>query len=129
MNSSSNEARSRQIGQKPGDEAIRSSLPTDDPEFLEIAAEFVATLHARASDMRRALAAADASALVQLAHSLKGAGGTAGFGAFTEPAARMESSARSGDLAATKEAFAEVTAIIARIVVSAPEPARSDPST
>jgi signal transduction histidine kinase/ActR/RegA family two-component response regulator/HPt (histidine-containing phosphotransfer) domain-containing protein len=70
-----------------------SSLPMDDPEFREIAEEFVACLGEKLDAMREALAVKDSDELKQLAHWLKGSGGSIGFDPFTEPAARLEQSA------------------------------------
>ena len=75
---------------------LTSSLPLDDPDFREIAEEFVERLREKAAAMQSALASGDFEELYELAHWLKGAGGTAGFAAFTAPAHRLEHSARVG---------------------------------
>jgi CheY-like chemotaxis protein/HPt (histidine-containing phosphotransfer) domain-containing protein len=77
-------------------EELVSTLPTDDADFREIVAEFVERLHEKLAAMRAAWAAEDLPELIGLAHWLKGAGGTAGFAAFTQPAHQLEQYARQG---------------------------------
>jgi CheY-like chemotaxis protein/HPt (histidine-containing phosphotransfer) domain-containing protein len=69
---------------------LASSLPTDDPEFREIVEEFVQRAHQQWEAMNRAWADQNLAEMAALAHWLKGAGGTAGFDAFTEPARHLE---------------------------------------
>ena len=85
-------------------EPLACSLPLDDAEFREIASDFVATLQEKLKAMESAMATRNQTELARLAHWLKGAGGTAGFAAFTEPAKRLENSAREArwDQAATE---------------------------
>ena len=57
----------------------------------------------------------DYEALADHAHWLKGAGGTVGFGDFTDPATRLESLARSGstdDIATTLQELVELAEAI-----------------
>ena len=74
---------------------IECSFSLEDPDFLEIAEEFVLRLNEKLVAMRDASSRGDARELQILAHWLKGAGGTAGFDAFTEPACKLETAARS----------------------------------
>jgi signal transduction histidine kinase/CheY-like chemotaxis protein/HPt (histidine-containing phosphotransfer) domain-containing protein len=69
---------------------MRSTLPTDDAAIREIVLEFVDSISTRLDAMSEALAAENYDELARLAHALKGSGGTAGFGCFTQPAARIE---------------------------------------
>jgi CheY-like chemotaxis protein/anti-sigma regulatory factor (Ser/Thr protein kinase) len=55
--------------------------------------------------------------LARLAHALKGAGGTVGFGEFTEPAVRLEEAALTADAAEIAQALETIRDIAARIVV------------
>ena len=73
---------------------IHSTLPTDDADFCEIIAEFESRLREKLGDMRRAISTQDCEELAQLAHWLKGSGGTAGFHAFTDLAKELELLAR-----------------------------------
>ncbi|MCM2373419.1 PAS domain S-box protein [Aporhodopirellula aestuarii] len=79
-------------GQSP--EPIRSKLPTDDAEIREIVEEFLDTFEYKFGEMKRAWDAGDMNELANLAHWLKGAAGTVGFGCFTEPASNLEGAAK-----------------------------------
>ncbi len=102
----------------PAGRAIHSTLPTDDPEFCAIIAEFVDRFRDKRSAMRSAFAAGDHGQLAQLAHWLKGAGGTAGFHELTEPAKELE---RLSKAQATDEqlaaALADLEALAETLVV------------
>jgi len=72
------------------DRELVSSLPTDEPVFREIVLDFVEYISRLLAEMRKAAADGRFGQLAEMAHSLKGAAGTAGFDAFTEPARRLE---------------------------------------
>ena len=74
---------------------IRSTLPMDDPEFREIAADFVLGLGVKLQQMRQALGDGNLAELARLAHWLKGSGGTCGFPQFSQPAKELEQAAKS----------------------------------
>lgn len=76
-------------------QAIHSTLPMDEPEFVEIVVEFKITLAGKIQEMRDAAAKQDHVELAGLAHWLKGAGGTCGFHEFYEPSIELEKSAKS----------------------------------
>ncbi len=76
-------------GQSEASQLI-STLPIDDPEFLEIVLDYVDHLTDKLSEIERACEICDAKSLARLAHWMKGSGGTAGFDVLTEPAARLE---------------------------------------
>jgi CheY-like chemotaxis protein/HPt (histidine-containing phosphotransfer) domain-containing protein len=80
---------------QPAAEKFHSTLPTDDPEIREVVAEFIDSISQRMDAMSAALASEDFDELARLAHALKGSGGTAGFNCFTDPAARIEQSAKA----------------------------------
>ena len=82
---------------------ISSSLPTDDPEFCEIVVEFVDRLHEQLGAMQEAWERKDLDDWRQLAHWLKGSGGTAGFDALTDPA-RQLGTARPRNRSSTRSA-------------------------
>jgi signal transduction histidine kinase/CheY-like chemotaxis protein/HPt (histidine-containing phosphotransfer) domain-containing protein len=71
------------------------SLPMDDPDYRMIVDLFVGRLRKRVLEMRAAVDGSDYNLLGELGHWLKGAGGTAGFDAFTHPAAALQSAAKS----------------------------------
>ncbi|MGI9517843.1 MAG: ATP-binding protein, partial [Pirellulaceae bacterium] len=74
-----------------------SQLPAGNPRFQHIVANFVPRLAEKLEEMQCALQQSDYSRITELAHWLKGAGGTVGFPQFTEPAGKLEHMARRGD--------------------------------
>ena len=72
--------------------------------------------------MQRALAAKDFPALADLAHWLKGAGGTAGFPAFTQPASRLRQLAEARQSEQIEAALCHLVKLTKRIVVSKSKP-------
>jgi|GEM_PF-2025721 len=99
------------------DEPLVSTLPSDDLEFHEIIVEFVQRLHERVDRMEAAAASEEFEELAQLAHWLKGSGGTAGFPAFTQPAADLENIIRSKATDRIEAKLREIMAIVERIVI------------
>jgi signal transduction histidine kinase/DNA-binding NarL/FixJ family response regulator/HPt (histidine-containing phosphotransfer) domain-containing protein len=96
---------------------IESALPTDDADIAQIVAEYIDALDAKLDEMKIAWDAGDLDELAKLAHWLKGSGGTAGFGVFTEPALRLENISKKkepGDVAAQ---LAELRSLHARLIV------------
>ena len=71
-----------------------SSLPMDDPDFRRIVTGFIKRLREQAVAMQAAWERGDLDELASLSHWLKGAGGTVGFDAFTDPAKKLELLAR-----------------------------------
>ena len=74
---------------------IRSTLPVEDVEFYEILAEFGHALDAKHEEMERAVEAQNFAELAELAHWLKGAGGTCGYPQFSRPAVDLENASKS----------------------------------
>ncbi len=104
----------------PGDPAAEptplvSALPTHNPVFQEIAAEFAEHLAEKIPSMREAFLSDDFESLKKLAHWLKGSGGTAGFAAFTEPAAQLERAAKNSDNDEIRERLDEIESLANRI--------------
>ncbi|MGD9646581.1 MAG: response regulator [Pirellulales bacterium] len=98
---------------------ITGALPLEPTRYQKIVAMFVDRLDRQLEAMQSAARAANWDDLALLAHWLKGAGGTVGFGCFTEPAERLERLAkehRSDDIQAC---LGELTALAGRITVSA----------
>ncbi|MGO9115101.1 MAG: ATP-binding protein [Thermoguttaceae bacterium] len=106
----------------PKSTALLSTLPTEDPDFREIVEEFVQRLQEQLAAMQRATDAQDLPELARLAHWLKGAGGTAGFPAFTQPAKRLESLAQDRQCDGIEDALAELLQLSKRIVIAPPTP-------
>jgi CheY-like chemotaxis protein/HPt (histidine-containing phosphotransfer) domain-containing protein len=69
---------------------IMSTLPLDKPIFREIVIEFSQFFGDQLDDMRQAYSEGNFEVLGELAHSVKGAGGSAGFDELTEPAKQLQ---------------------------------------
>jgi signal transduction histidine kinase/CheY-like chemotaxis protein/HPt (histidine-containing phosphotransfer) domain-containing protein len=108
-------------------EALISSLPGDDPDFREIIVEFVERLQMKLTAMEEALRTGDFESLAELAHWLKGSGGTAGFADFTEPARRLEQLAKQRQAAQARQQFAAIYGLASRIVTPALEAKEQNP--
>ncbi|QDU99015.1 ATP-binding protein [Lignipirellula cremea] len=108
-------------------EPLRCSLPMEDPEFREIAQEFVVRLLEQLAAMHRACDSGDHDEVLRLAHWLKGSGGTAGFEAFDRPAVELEQAARSQKGDRYPALMEELIQLAERIDLS-PPPALSAPS-
>lgn len=77
---------------------IRSTLLEDgDAEFIDIVAGFVDKLGPQLALMKEKASGRNFKELAELAHWLKGAGGTMGFAEFTAPARQLEGVAKAGD--------------------------------
>ncbi|WP_339731591.1 response regulator [uncultured Gimesia sp.] len=74
---------------------IISDLPTEIPQIFAIVEEFITRLSVKIEEMQNALNRSDWSRLGDLAHWLKGTGGTAGFSCLTESALQLELAAKS----------------------------------
>ncbi|MEZ6133009.1 MAG: response regulator [Planctomycetaceae bacterium] len=94
---------------------IRSTLPTSIPEFFEIVRQFTKGLPVLLADMHQALKDGDYQELCELAHKLKGTGGTVGFAEFTAPAQRLQSLAESHDDVGIEDVLAELETLSASI--------------
>jgi two-component system, sensor histidine kinase and response regulator len=96
---------------------LMSSLPMDDPDFVEIVREFVERLRPQVEEMRRLNFEGDLNAVAILAHWLKGAGGTAGFPELMGAGAQLEQHAHSGDAAGVATELDRIAALAARIAM------------
>jgi PAS domain S-box-containing protein len=102
----------------PGDSAPRAGLSTGAarPHGLDALADrFAARLGGRLAEMSSAWEALSYDALADLAHWLKGAGGTVGFTQFTAPAKQLEQAAKAGDDAAVRRSMMALWDIAAAI--------------
>ena len=105
----------------PAGPPLFSRLPMKDPRYRAIVQEFIDELEQRMISIDAAWAGGDFEALRVMAHYLKGAGGSVGFDAFTEPAAHLEelTKAQCGD--GVEAAIAALRGLAARVVIDAPE--------
>ncbi len=103
-------------------EPIRSRL-AQHPRLAKVARSFALQLPAKLQAMAQALAQQDLAELAQLAHWLKGAGGTVGFDAFFEPAREFERHAKAADLLALQIGLKQLQEMADRMEVPAAQPA------
>ena len=85
-----------------------------------IVARFVEQLPAKLALMEAAATGADWVELAQLAHWLKGAGGSMGFDCLFEPARKLEDAAKSADAAGATQLLAELNILSRRIGAGVP---------
>ncbi|MDH3600321.1 MAG: Hpt domain-containing protein, partial [Candidatus Tectomicrobia bacterium] len=98
-----------------------SRLSTKNLRFRAIIKKFVERLDEQLGAMTRVWNDRDFDELANLAHWLKGAGGTVGFDAFTEPAAHLEQLAKDKSEAHIGDAIIVLRQLADRIVISADE--------
>jgi CheY-like chemotaxis protein len=101
-------------------QAITSTLPTDRPQFRKIVDAFVVQLRDNLDKMQRAFDEANLDRVAELAHSLKGTGGTVGFDCFTEPSRRLEHAAKQSRYEEIENGIHQLSLLANRIVVSKP---------
>lgn len=92
-------------------------LPMDDYRFRPIIERFHDRAIDRAETMQVALANRDFDKLRDLAHWLKGTGGTAGFDDFTAPAQQLEAAAEAKDLALAEDCLATIVKLVKRLKI------------
>lgn len=94
---------------------IHSTLPLDIPEFREIVEAFVGCMDDTMQSLREAQARMDYQEVREIAHRLKGTGGTVGFAAFTEPSRKLQHAAEERDDATIDAMLLELEEISSRI--------------
>lgn len=94
---------------KQKQEKIYSRLPVEEPEFRDIVEEFTERLRVQIVEMQNQLKNQNYSELADLAHWLKGAGGTCGFAEFFQPAVELEKAAKACLLADCQQSLEIVT--------------------
>ena len=99
---------------------IYSNLPMDQPEFREIAEEFVESLEQKLELFEQLIETSEHAEIAKEAHWLKGAGGTCGFSEFYEPAVGLEFSARAGKADDYSGWMNQIRDILSRIVILEP---------
>jgi len=93
---------------------IVSSL-SDDADMLELVQMYVDMLPERLAAMREALEHSDLQQLQQLAHQLKGSGGSHGFAILSEKAALLESACKAEALQQAQGCLEEIAGLMARV--------------
>ena len=99
------------------DTPIESRLAEQNPAFRPIILSFVSRLESQLAKLEAALAADDLVEVANIAHWLKGSGGTVGFEIFTEPAAEMERGAKNNDNSNLGELLNQIKTYANNIVV------------
>jgi CheY-like chemotaxis protein len=107
---------------------IISKLPAHNKKFRDIIVRFVKRLDQQLDALEKAEVRGDLKAVADLAHWLKGAGGTVGFDVFTEPAAQLEIHAKKGNAPQIKPSITNLRQMAARIVAPGGEIAAASTS-
>jgi signal transduction histidine kinase/DNA-binding NarL/FixJ family response regulator len=107
--------------QESDDGPIRTTFPSGDPVYQQIACDFVSWLEIENTHIQQASADRDFDALAKLSHALKGAGGTAGYDILTKPAANLVRAARDQDLEECDALSQSLSNLTKRIVAGMPE--------
>jgi PAS domain S-box-containing protein len=97
------------------DQPLISRLAANNPRFVPIVEKFARRLSEQLDAMTKAWVEKNFDELANLAHWLKGAGGTVGFDAFTEPALTLEQLAKARQDEQTEAAIAELRHLASRI--------------
>ena len=90
------------------------------PKLRRVVAKFIDQFPAKLAAMDAALARQDLEELSQLAHWLKGAGGSVGFDDYFEPSRELEVACKDSDLTQAAHWLQAIRAIAARMVLDAP---------
>lgn len=98
---------------------VESPLPIDPSAIQRIRDQFVDELSAKMDDMETNFAAGDWDRLMDLAHGLKGSGGTVGVGCVTQPAGELEQHASQRNAKAARRALNDLWALVDRITLAA----------
>ncbi|MFN9505185.1 MAG: Hpt domain-containing protein, partial [Rubrivivax sp.] len=85
------------------------------PRLSKVARTFCATLPQKLAAMEHALANRQMDDLADLAHWLKGAGGTVGYDEFFEPAKQLEGHARAGRIPELRQTLQTIQSLAARV--------------
>jgi len=88
----------------------------DKPKLHATVRRFVERLGDQIAGMDAAYRNGQLAELADLAHALKGTGGTVGFDEFTEPSIRLEQAAKDGDAAGIERALLEIKDLAGRVV-------------
>ena len=101
-----------------GNTVVVSRL-AEDPRFRNIISSFVGKLQQQLTAMDQCWKEKKYEELANLAHWLKGAGGTVGFDEFTKPAASLEIAAREFNDNQIQEILVSLTELAEKVVVPA----------
>jgi HPt (histidine-containing phosphotransfer) domain-containing protein len=85
-------------GPLSGEQPSLHSVLESNPRLHRVIGKFVVRMQSQTPEFDAALNAGNFDTLAALAHWLKGAAGTVGFHAFTEPAQELENAAKASNL-------------------------------
>lgn len=94
---------------------VVSTLGAINPRFVPIVEQFLHRLDERLLLIQQAIENSDWSTLADLAHWLKGSGGTVGFQILHEPAAALEVAAIAESVDASETVFTRISQLSARL--------------
>ncbi len=114
---------------KPGAESgpIVSKLPVHMDKFKDIVVRFIEKLGQQLDAIEKAASGGDLKQVAELAHWLKGAGGTVGYDVFTEPAAELEEHAKKGNEQHINSTIKNLRQLAKRMVVPGNETVAASP--
>ncbi|MBL8812561.1 MAG: response regulator [Planctomycetaceae bacterium] len=98
---------------------IHSTLPIEIAEFREIVETFVNGLPETIGAMRSAQQRMDYQEIREVAHRLKGTGGTVGFADFTEPSRKLQLAAEERDDSTIEAMLTELESLAERVELPA----------
>ena len=104
----------------PKQHMLRSSLPMEIAEFRNIVESFVNGLGETLAKLRHAQTCMDYQEIRELAHRLKGTGGTVGFADFTEPSRKLQTAAENHEEEAIEAMITELEVIASRLEIAEP---------
>jgi HPt (histidine-containing phosphotransfer) domain-containing protein len=103
-------------------EPLTSSLPMDDEDYRMIVEMFIDRLRKQMPDFRNKFEEGDYQELANLAHWLKGSGGTAGFECFTEPAKLLQEAAEAVNSGQSSLLLTQIEGLVARVSMASTAP-------
>lgn len=101
----------------PDRSPIECLLPMDDEDYREIVLDFIERFDIRLMKMLSLVQNRSFEDLQNEAHWLKGAGGTVGFPALTEPAMGLMNASRRGEVEACQESLRDILVVRQRFVL------------
>lgn len=96
---------------------LHSSLLAQHEKFRPLVEQFKQKAQQQVAHMQEALKQGNLIALADIAHWLKGSGGSVGFAIFTEVAAELEQSAKQGDTDKAQQLVDEIARMVQRIAL------------
>lgn len=94
---------------------LRSSLPMSNPKVRELVSKFIIRLDEQLTCMEQAFEDRNFKELANIAHWLKGSGGSIGFDEFTRPAKVLEDAARNEQFQGITAQLRELRQLASRI--------------